>query len=170
MKVTKHPRLTKRLSESRILVNLPGGPLLKVLLALGETVVHGGSVSRPLEYYKALANQASPVVPLSEMHVLPNMKIFQIVSSRVKKLTLAMALCPEGVRSDTGETTYIVLLFSTPERRVPSYLALLAETVRILAPRSHREYLLGSDSASKALARLSKLELDPGQAGSPWIP
>ena len=167
MKAVRRRRLVDHLSESRILVGLSGGPLVKILLALAETVVQGGSVRQPLEYYKELANQTSPWVPLAEMKPIPNIKIFQICSSGVKKLTLAMALCPDGARSDQGETIHLILLFSTPVGAVPSYLALLAEAVRLLEPRAKREFLLGSSSPSEAWARLSQMESDPAATTSP---
>ena len=146
---------------------MPGGPLVKILLTLAETVVQGGSVRQPLEYYKELANQSSPWLRPAEMKPIPNIRIFQICSSGVKKLTLAMALCPEGARSDQGETIHLILLFSTPVGAVPSYLALLAETVRLLEPQAQREFLLGSRCASEARSRLSQMESAPAAAARP---
>jgi mannitol/fructose-specific phosphotransferase system IIA component (Ntr-type) len=143
---------------------MPGGPLVKVLLALAETVVQGGSVRDPLEYYKELANQTTSWVPLADQESLA---IFQIRSPGVKKLTLAIALCPEGARSDQGETVHLVLLFSIPPGAGPSYLALLAVAVRLLESRAQREFLLGSSSATEAWSRLSQMESTRAAATRP---
>jgi hypothetical protein len=144
--------------------------MVRVLLSLAETVVESGGVRNPLEYYKELANESSPWVALPKLDSGPMLKIYQICSREVRKLSAAIALCPEGVRSDGGETVHIVVLLSAPASSVPPFLALLAEVVRLLESRTARESLLASRSPQEARVTLSQLE----QAGAPlphsWNP
>jgi hypothetical protein len=133
-------------------------PLIKSLLSLAETIVEGGAVKNPLEYYKELANRSSPWIALPETERLPSAKIYQVCSRGVKKLTAAMALSPQGIRAEHGELIHIVLLISAPTSSVPSFLALLAQTVRLLESATEREELLGSKSPAEAWRFLSELE------------
>jgi len=132
--------------------------LVRILLSLAETVVESGAVRSPLEYYKELANQSSPWIALQETDRVPNAKIYQVCSRGVKKLTAAMALCPGGIRAEHGEMIHIVLLISAPTSSVPSFLALLAQAVRLLGLKAERETLLASNTAMEAWAFLSQLE------------
>lgn len=153
------------LDQSRILVQSESHPLLGILLSMAETVVNSGAVSNPLEYYKELANQSSPWIALPEQDRIPCVKIYQISSRGVKKLTAALTLCRQGVRSRRDESIPIVILISTPAGSIPSYLALLAQTVRLLEPRAQREALLESNSPEEAWEFLCQLE--SGLASSP---
>jgi len=155
--------LTTYVSESRILVRQFRLPLVRILLSLAETIVESGDVRNPLEYYKELANESSPWIALPKVDPGPMLKIYQICSREVRKLSAAVALCPEGVRSDRGETVHIVVLLSAPASSVPSFLSLLADVVRLLEPRPQRESLLSSRSPAEARLFLSQLE----QAGPP---
>jgi mannitol/fructose-specific phosphotransferase system IIA component (Ntr-type) len=142
-------------------------PLVRILLSMAETVVESGTVKNPLEYYKELANQSSPWIADPETNSVPHVKVYQICSRGVKKLTAALALCPEGVRSDQGETVHIVFLISAPSDSVPAYLALLAQVLRILKSAIQREALLRSNSPEEAWALLSQLEAEPESAPQP---
>jgi len=131
---------------------------------MAEAVVESGSVRNPLEYYKELANQSSPWIAAPESDRVPSVKIYQICSRGVKKLTAALALCPEGVRSDQGETVHIVFLISAPSDSVPAYLALLARVLHLLKSKIQREALLGSKSPEEAWSILSQLEAEHASA------
>jgi hypothetical protein len=146
------------LAQSRILLVSSPVPLVRILLSLAETVVESGVIRNPLEYYKELANRSSPWIALPETHPIPSAKIYQVCSAGVKKLCAAMALCPSGIRAEQGEMIHIVLLISAPTSAVPSFLALLAQTVRLLEPRADREALLASTTPAEAWAFLSRLE------------
>jgi mannitol/fructose-specific phosphotransferase system IIA component (Ntr-type) len=94
-------------------------------------------------------------------------KIFQTCSSGVKKLTAALGLCPPGIRVDRGEAVQIIVLISVPASSIRSYMALLAQVVRLLEPTAHRESLLASNHAAEAWSVLSRLESEIVQAAQP---
>jgi len=168
VKGIRRRRLTPYLSESRILVGQVRLPLVSILLSLAKTVVEGGSVRNALEYYKELANESSPWIAVPQLDAGPLVKIYQICSREVRKLTAALALCPEGVRTDRGETVQIVVLISAPANSVPSFLALLAEVVRLLESRPARESLLRSRSSSDARSILARLESATDSSPHTW--
>ena len=167
MKDLRRRKLTDHLTDARILIQPTTLPLVKILLSLAETVVESGFVKDPLEYYKELANRSSPWIAVSDQTIAPAVKIFQICSSGVKKLTAALALCPPGIRVDGGEPIQIIVLISVPASSVPSYLALLARVVRLLEPTTHRESLLASTCAAEAWSVLSHLESETAPAAHP---
>jgi len=134
---------------------------VSLLLSVAETVVESGAVRAPLEYYQELANQSPPWIAGPESDPVPSVKLYQICSPGVKRLTAALGLCLAGARSDRGETVHIVLLLSAPDNAVPSSLSLLAQAVRVLGPRSWREALLESRTPQDAWALLCRLESQP---------
>jgi hypothetical protein len=155
-------RLTDFLSEHRILVRVPTIPRVKVLLAMAQTMARDGSVRNPLEFYQELANLSSPWIAHEREQQAPRLKIYQVSSAKVSKLTAAMALCPDGVKLDEGETAQLFLLLATPADSIASYLALLAHVVCVLESQLRREALLECADASQVWALLGRLEeIDP---------
>jgi hypothetical protein len=159
--------LTDHLAESRILVRQSPRPLVKILLSLAETIVESGAVKDPLEFYKELANHASPWIALRDTGSVPTVKLYQICSPGVRRLSAALALCPQGIRSDRGEAVHIALLISAPSNSVPSYLALLAQSVRLLQPFAQREALVGSNSPAEAWELLYQWESEAAPVQRP---
>lgn len=155
------------MAVSRILTRQVAVPLVRLLLRMAESVVEAGLVRNPLEYYKELANQSSPWIALPDTDLIPAVKIFQVCSTGVKKLTAALALCPEGIPTDQGETVHILVLISAPASSVPSYLTLLAEVVRVLGPQAHRETLLASTTPFQAWAFLAQIESERAETAQP---
>jgi hypothetical protein len=151
-------RLTDYLSEPRILVRVPSIPRVKVLLAMAQTMARDGSVRNPLDFYQELANLTSPWIAKEREQQDPRLKIYQVSSAKVGKLTAAMALCPEGVKLDEGETAKLLLLLATPPDSIAQYVALLGHVVCLFEPQLRREALLECADAAQVWALLGRLE------------
>jgi len=155
---TRPLRLTGYLAEPRILVFPKRLSLIKALLSLAETVVESGAILSPLEYYNELANQSSSRVALPQSDSGPAAKIYQVCSNSVKKLTAAVAICGEGVRSSDPDPYHLLVLLSASKHSGSPYLAVLTQVVRLLAPVASRKTLLESASPAAAWTALVQLE------------
>jgi hypothetical protein len=125
---------------------------------MAQTMARDGSVRNPLDFYQELANLSSPWLPKERDQQDPRLKIYQVSSAKVSKLTASMALCPGGVSVDEGETAKLFLLLATPADSIPPYLALLAHVVCLLEPQLRREALLDCADAAQVWALLGRLE------------
>lgn len=167
MRLPRQVRLTDHLSENRILVRVPPIPRVKILLALAQTLTRDGSVRDALPFYQELANLSSPWIAGERNQQHPRLKVYQVSSNGVQKLTAAMAFSPAGVKLDEGETAHLFLLLATPADSIAPYLALLAHVVCLLQPQPRRDLLLGCQDAGQALSQLTRMEDEPVAANSP---
>jgi len=159
MSAVRRLRLTDYLAEPRIFCSPGRVPLIKILLSMAEAVVAAGSIRSPLEYYNELANRCSPATPPSDPDPGPLAKIYPVCSASVSKLTAALAVCPEGVRSkDPQETVHALVLLSAPANAESLCTALGAHLGRLLKPAAHRRALVESTSPAAAWSALVLME------------
>jgi len=129
---------------------------------MAQTLARDGFVRNPLEFYQELANLSSPWIAKEREQQAPRLKIYQVSSAGISKLTAAMAVCPEGLKLDEGETAHLLLLLATPADSIAPYLALLASVVCLLQPHPRRAALVECLDAAQAWSLLARLEeIDP---------
>jgi hypothetical protein len=152
--------LSKHLAPSRILVRASHQPLVKIVLALAETVVGTGTIRVPLDYYNELANGASSwqVEPSAESS--PLVEIASVPSASVKKLAAAAAICPDGIGGEQGRTFQILVLISSSIASAALNERVRAEWVRVLRPPSNREALLKAATPEAAWSVVRRLETE----------
>ena len=156
--VNTRPRITRHVAESRILFRPEERSHLKILLSLAEAVVESGAIQNPLEYYKEIANQASPWVALPDPVVDPGLRISHVASGDVRNVTAALAVSSQGVRSERGEIIHLIFLISAPAGSIPASLSLVAQIVQLLRSREDRKTLLQAKSPEEVLQVLRQFE------------
>ncbi len=159
MSAARKPRMKDYLAESRTLYCLERVPLIKILLSMAEAIVAAGSVRNPLEYYNELANQCPPPTSSPDRDPGPVAKIYRVCSTSVGKLTAALSVCPEGVRSkDHQETVHLLVLLSAPANAESLCSTVAAQVGRLLQPAANRRTLVDATGPATAWAALVRME------------
>jgi len=151
-------RLSDSLAESRILVGVPSTPVVKVLLQLAELVVRDGGVKDSLEFYDELSNQAPAFIARLGEGGGCCLSVHQVCSPAVRKLAVAMALSPEGVKLRRDNLAHVIVLVAVPESPLMSNLAMPSRLIQLLGDDSRRERLLQCAGPAEVHSRLREFE------------